>query len=122
VPKKIYLAAAVVWCFAIAICCLISMNTFKSAGINTDADKSVHFSFYVIFVVIWYLGLRPYFKDYFRLRIYVFLLAFLFGVLIEICQSLFTTDRTADIKDVLSNTFGAALGILLIWIVSKIKK
>ncbi len=50
----------------------------------------------------------------------VLVLAILYGILIEILQYTVTTDRMAEIGDVLANTLGAFAGIGLIrWVFSK---
>jgi VanZ like family. len=48
--------------------------------------------------------------------------AICYGILIELLQYLFTTDRMAEIGDVLANSLGALTGIGLIrWLFSKEK-
>jgi len=37
-----------------------------------------------------------------------------YGIAMEICQKLFTTTRTADVLDLLANTAGALVGLLII--------
>jgi len=55
-------------------------------------------------------------------RLWAFLLAVIYGIFIEGCQQFFTQDRSADISDVAANTTGAALAVLVLWLLSKIKK
>lgn len=85
-----------------------------------NKDKVVHFAFYYVFTVFWFLCLRE--KYGAKTKAIVFFLAVLYGGLIEICQLLFTSGRSADVLDVAANTLGSAAGILTIWLFVKIKK
>lgn len=85
-----------------------------------NKDKYVHFLFYFIFVSLWYLFLNkknPNPKN----KIVVLISAISFGILMEICQGLFTTTRTPDILDVLANSVGAIFGLLFITTILKSK-
>lgn len=86
-------------------------------------DKYVHLTFYFIFTVLWYLALRlKFMAGGAKLRFTVFLMAVIFGVLIELFQQFFTTDRSADVVDALANSTGSALAILVLWLIAKLKK
>ncbi|MES2485620.1 MAG: VanZ family protein [Bacteroidota bacterium] len=105
------------------ICCLISMSAFKDVGDVAKKDKYVHFAFYFIFTLLWYFFFRLNSKsNTLKLRFVVFLLAFAFGVFIEVCQEFFTIDRSADIHDVFANTSGSLGAIVVIWLAEKFKK
>jgi len=47
------------------------------------------------------------------------MLSVVFGVFIEFCQSTFTDNRQADVKDAIANTIGATIGLLLMAIYTK---
>jgi VanZ family protein len=86
-------------------------------------DKYVHLTFYFIFTVLWYLALRlKYIVSGFKIRLSIFLMAVVFGVLIELAQEFFTTDRSADVNDALANSTGSALAVLVLWLIAKLKK
>jgi VanZ family protein len=86
-------------------------------------DKYVHLTFYFIFTVLWYLALRlKYIFSGFKIRLSIFLMAVVFGVLIELAQEFFTTDRSADVNDALANSTGSALAVLVLWLIAKLKK
>lgn len=86
-------------------------------------DKYVHLTFYFIFTVLWYLALRlKYTGSGVKLRFTVFLMAVVFGSLIELAQQFFTTDRSADVNDALANSTGGALAVLVLWLIAKFKK
>ena len=44
------------------------------------------------------------------------ILAFIYGIIIEILQGELTTSRSADFKDVLANSVGILIGILLVFL------
>jgi VanZ family protein len=116
-PNKLWFWLAATWTLFIVIMCL------KPAGSETivsfrNADKIAHFSFYFVFVVLWYKFLSllqsKYFKNYF-----VIIIAIVFSILIEIAQKTFTNSRQGDFWDVLANSVGALVGFFA---VSKISK
>ncbi len=98
------------------------MDTFD--GIDTFSfeykDKIVHATFYFVFTIFWCLFFRTRMKGNVRLK--VFLIAVSYGVLIEICQALFTEQRSGDVADALANTAGSAIAILVLWLFEKIRK
>lgn len=122
--RKFYFWAASLWTAGIAVSCLISMKNFEQANVVEGTDKYVHSTFYFVLAILWYQYLRRKQTETSKpkLRGYVLLGAFLFGVLIEICQGAFTKDRSADMMDVIANTSGALLAILLLWSIQRLKK
>ena len=118
VHKNIYLLAALIWTCSILFLCLASFSNLPDVGFE-NADKYVHFTFHFVFVNLWFLYFN--YKNQInsiKLAILIFISSFLFGVLIELAQRVFTTTRKGDFLDVLSNATGAfsALTILLIYI------
>lgn len=98
-----------------------SFSSFKRFKIPYK-DKTVHFAFYFVFVVLWALSFSGHYSDKRKLRLSVLLAAVLYGILIEICQGLFTKNRSADIVDILANTAGAATAVLTLWLINRNKK
>lgn len=84
-----------------------------------QADKIVHLGFYTVFSILWFLYLRIAIKDTKKLFLSVFLLSVFFGILIEICQSVFTENRQADVKDAIANTLGTLLGLGIMAVYNK---
>jgi len=122
--RNIFLLAAVAWTLFITYACLTAAaNVPKAAWLNIQhKDKIVHFTFYLVFTLLWVLDLikTKRFSPK-KARIVVFIIAVLFGIIIEICQGLFTKERSPDALDVLANTSGSATAILLLWIFNKKK-
>jgi VanZ family protein len=113
---------AFLWTIGIAIACLVSMSEVPSVSI-LGKDKSVHFFFYFVFSLLWFLFLtkeNPEWR-FAKKVIMVFLSSFVYGGVIEICQEQFTATRKADIYDVLANISGSIIAILILWIIEKSK-
>ena len=97
--------------------CLVSVGNLPSININMKIegiDKLVHFTFHFVFVMLWFLYLKN--KNIKPVLVKIFLASFCFGLLIEICQSLFTITRQADIMDVLANASGALTAITILFL------
>ncbi len=116
----LYGIAAVAWTLLIAVLCLVSFKQLPSIGIG-GADKYVHATFHFIFTGLWFLYFRkhgPVYKVLWRVAI----VSFLYGIIIEIAQELFTTTRHADIYDVAANTTGTFAAITIIMVYEACKK
>lgn len=84
-----------------------------SVGIS-GVDKYVHATLHFLFVVLWFLALYQKQKlKYMLLKVLLFSITF--GILIEFLQEVLTKTRTADVFDVLANTFGAILAVLALY-------
>ncbi|EKT4552280.1 VanZ family protein [Flavobacterium psychrophilum] len=79
----------------------------------SNADKIVHFTFYLGFVILWYRYLVFKEKVLLSNKIVLVLISITFGIAIEFAQKYFTTTRQADILDVLANSAGALVGIFV---------
>jgi VanZ family protein len=81
-------------------------------------DKLGHLAFYFGTTLSWFLYFKSQKteKGYKKSLIKAFLFSFVYGILIEVAQGLFTASRQPDIKDVLANTIGALLAISLIYL------
>jgi VanZ family protein len=115
VPKKIFLAAALFWTGIILFFCLENSENIPSANIPY-IDKVVHAVFHFVFTTLWFLYLKKKLNgaNTFKPLVLAFVFSFIFGISIEIMQELFTTTRSADFFDVMSNVFGSTLSVILI--------
>lgn len=121
--RKLYFTAAALWTTAITVACLVSMKNFEGIEAEEGTDKYVHSFFYLVLTSLWMLyGLKAFSVSRFKTRLYVFIATVGFGVLIEICQGLFTADRSTDYQDVIANSSGSLLAVLVFWLSDKIKK
>lgn len=106
--KAIYLA---LFCsILILVFSLIPMHS-KLLGAAENEDKILHTFSYFVLSLSWLF----YFKSINKLNI-KFLLAvciFFFGVIIEILQATLTTYRTASFYDVVANTIGNFIALII---------
>jgi len=121
--RKLYFWAALLLTIFITVTCLISIHNFDEFEVIADTDKYVHLSFYFLFTYIWYQYLVRRLENTvnFKVRLYTFIWACSYGIAIEVCQGLFTKDRSADYHDIIANSSGAMLAILALWLFEKFK-
>lgn len=118
VHKNIYFWIASFWTILVFYLCLVSFKNLPSVVIGS-ADKYVHFAFHFIFTILWFLYLNNKKIKLTKPLIVVFFSSFFFGIVIEIAQTLFTTTRKGDVLDVLANTSGAIIAILVLILYNK---
>ncbi|WP_396211084.1 VanZ family protein [Flavobacterium sp.] len=111
--KKQTLFVASSWTLLVTVLSLISTGSFVSiANINIAyKDKIVHFIFYFVMVILWlnYYNRTTSKNSYIK----VLFMTICYGILIEICQGVFTANREADVFDAIVNTVGAFSGFIL---------
>jgi VanZ family protein len=112
VRKEFLLVLALLWTGVILFFCLIKSSSIPVIKIQ-NLDKAVHAFFHFVFTAIWFLYFQKQFVKvkFQKLTGVCFCFSVIFGILIEIAQSLFTTTRNGDVLDVLSNTTGAAIAV-----------
>jgi VanZ family protein len=113
VRKEILLVLALFWTAIILFFCLIKSSNVPVIRIP-NLDKLVHAFFHFMFTGLWFL----YFKKQFtktkfqKVMWFSFGFSLVFGIMIEIAQSLFTITRNGDVLDVLANTTGAVIAVI----------
>jgi len=119
-----FLLATVVWVVFITYACLAAAADIpKASWLNIPhKDKVVHFIFYFIFTLLLSMDYKVRTATIKKAWIYAFATAVGYGIIIEICQKLFTNGRSADMMDVVANTSGSAFAILILWLLQKRKK
>jgi VanZ family protein len=122
VLKKISFWTALSWSGIIVYLCLIKSSNIPIVDI-TNLDKLVHAFFYFVFTLLWFFVFDFYFKNTNRIKLLFisFLSSFFFGIVIEIFQAVFTTTRNGDVLDVLANSTGALVAIVLLIVLDKNK-
>lgn len=118
-PKNVKLFAFC-WTGVIFYLCLSESTSLPNFNFEYK-DKIIHFTFYFVFVLLWYRSNLKLNKGVVYLR-NVFLLAILLGVLIEVMQKMFTKTRTFDWFDILANTIGAFSCFVFIRFFNQAKK
>jgi len=102
---------------AITVGSLIPLKNGLGIGVQVS-DKILHASGYFLLTISWLLTLRP--KTYlWKSIILVTLTVFIYGIIIEILQGVFTYNRQADIYDVFANLSGITIAMLFFAFVLK---
>ncbi|MFZ4105114.1 VanZ family protein [Flavobacterium sp.] len=114
--KRLYLGLALLWTFIVSVLSLITIGDVGSSIPISNKDKYVHFTFYFIFVNFWFLFAKKTNKSK-QTQWIVLFSAIVYGILLEICQGVFTASRTPDVMDVLANSLGAIFGFIFFKIV-----
>ena len=112
--ERKYLIAAIFWTVTITLLSLISLNKLPPITTFKFKDKIIHFMFYFVFVLLWSYALKENKVKIF----YIVVFAIAYGIIIEVLQSVLTTNREADVYDALANSFGACSALLIL----KLKK
>jgi VanZ family protein len=106
---------ALLWVAIIASACLMPGDKLPSTSFFLKIpyfDKMVHFMMYFIFALFLMSGFsRQYGKTSAKAYIFSFIIAFLFGVLIECIQE--KVGRSYDLYDMLANTVGIIVSLSL---------
>lgn len=111
----IYRAPAIGWGFFILYACLAPVEAL-SAGIDFEiSDKVVHFTFYLVWVVLLYYGSsRGYRKSLsYRKILFYWSSAMVIGVIVEYLQMWMAIGRSAEVLDAMANSAGAVSGIII---------
>lgn len=85
-----------------------------------NSDKLYHAIAYFIFMLLWYFTVRLRFKFQKNIALLVaFIGAISFGIVIEVLQGVLTQNRQSDVNDVVANTIGAILALLMLILIKK---
>ena len=101
----------------IAYLSFISLNNLIPKLEFEYFDKVAHLTAYSFLTLSWFLALCLRKLKFLKSLLIAISITF-YGIVIEVIQGNFTTNREADIYDVLTNTFGIILGfgIFVLWI------
>jgi VanZ family protein len=111
-PKRA-LVLAILWTSGILLACLIPGNEVPDIHIPL-IDKWVHF---IIFAGFSFLWLNTFISATVVKGVLIFILSVLLGYTVELLQdSGITTGRSYDVYDILADTIGGALGVLLFFL------
>jgi VanZ family protein len=96
-----------------AYLCLANFKSLPKIGIG-GADKYVHVTLYFVFTTLWSCHLKTRHSIGMVSLIKVVVISIIYGSLIEMAQGAFTTTREPDILDVLANTLGSLIAVVVI--------
>jgi VanZ family protein len=126
--KNKYTLLFIGWVLFITMLSLFSFSNVDLDGVAFQipyADKITHFVFYMVFGFLGSLFVRERTRGAVNIQKATKIMvvsAIAYGMLVEVLQYTFTTDRMAEWADVVANSLGAFAGIGLIrWIFSKEK-
>ncbi len=108
--KNITLLLAIAWTIGIFIGCSLPGKDLPSISLFDHFDKVVHFTFFAIFFILWYISFNP--KPY--IPYYLLLLTAFYGFGIEWYQLNCVVGRSFDILDGIADTIGGLTGWILI--------
>lgn len=110
------------WLVTITVLSLVSFEDDSALDLDIpNFDKVVHFTFYFVAGILGVLFCNATIKGFMKKipSLVKFLLGLIgYGIIIEVLQESLTTYRSAELLDVIANSTGALLGILLVraWI------
>lgn len=91
----------------------LSLSPLEKYNIHfSTSDKILHALAYTILTLSWVFSIKKAHKSN-MLKIKIGLAICLFGIIIEVLQSNITTYRTGDYLDVLANTIGITLALVI---------
>ena len=107
------------WTLLILLVCLMPGDKLSSSSFLSfkGADNLVHFTLYLVLLILIGKGLVIYFQSsYSRNRIIAlsFLYCLFLGIGVEFIQSVFVAGRLGDFFDVLANAIGSSIGVLIL--------
>ena len=106
---------ATIWTIFIVSSCLLPSSIFKTFSSMSlfQLDKIIHILLYFVFVQLWALNLK---KEEQKNKIIILLIGIAYGVIIEYLQITMNMGRNFEIGDMIANTIGCILGVVLLTI------
>lgn len=104
--------AVLIWVLIITILSL--KPSTGGGGLFPHADKVGHFGVYAIFSILLYSKLNSLFPLQ-KATIITLAVCIIYGILMEVLQATLTTTRHFDTTDMLANTVGAIIGVIIIY-------
>lgn len=113
--KQKWLFIAILYTIFVLVVSLVKFDKPPKLSIS-NTDKIVHFGIYFVFTIVWFMCFIetkvP--KSVTKSIVKAAGLAFVFGVLIEVLQHINPIARSGDINDVIANTLGIIVAILVL--------
>ena len=109
---------ALFWTIAITIASLVSLSNMPRVNV-LGKDKTIHFLFYFVLTLTWNFALQKKYKNWALKYIIVFVVIG-YGIVIEVLQEVLTKTRQADLYDVIANSAGTLVALIVIfWLKNK---
>lgn len=116
---KLFLFLAIFITIIIGWGSLITIGNTVSSNINVP-DKAIHLTAYLIVTLCWLIAYKNKLKIL-KINAYIVFLIFFYGIIIEVLQATVTTNRQFEIKDIVANTIGIALGFTVFRVLTQKK-
>ena len=114
----IYKVLFISWMMFVTFFSLFSFSDLDTSRFDIPhMDKAVHFTFYFVMVLLAFLtSIKKELQVNGMLKLlwYIVLFAIVYGIIIEVIQHVATDNRHGDPLDVLANSIGAIVGMLVI--------
>jgi VanZ family protein len=90
----------------------------------SNLDKVVHFGIYFVFTLVWfgYFSGLEFKKNILKEVLKASLLAFFAGISIELLQEFLRKARSGDVYDVLANSLGILMAVVILYQIKKYKE
>ena len=112
--KALLLSISLVYTIALTYVCLMKLNKMPDVGVSYG-DKIFHLLAYALFSFLWINTFLQAFKTKKEIVIpYVAMFCIVFGIIIEVLQGTITDYRSSDVFDVVANTAGVLLTVLIL--------
>ncbi len=119
--KQILFFVALIWTLLLTILSLFSLSRFPKIKFGFDSsDKLMHAFFYLALVLIWHLYFYVKFKLVLK-KSFLFgiaIVAFVYGIVIEVLQDVLPYGRSAEWADILANTLGILIASIIVVVFS----
>ena len=114
----IYKVLFISWMMFVTFFSLFSFSDLDTSRFDIPhMDKAVHFTFYFVMVLLAFLASikkELQVNGMLKLLWYIVLFAIVYGIIIEVIQHVATDNRHGDPLDILANSIGAIVGMLVI--------
>jgi len=115
VLKKYALSITIFYSVVLAVLSLIHISGVKEINYS-HTDKIFHFIAYSILTWFWFKAFYYKFNYTFNKALAIAaILSIIFGIIIEVLQSMFTKTRVAESNDILANTFGVGVTVAILF-------
>lgn len=116
--KKQFFLLSILYTVALAAVCLIRLNNLPNIGVSFG-DKIFHLLAYLVLTFLWVNTFIYKFKiKKVSAIVYGGVFCIAFGIIIEVLQGSVTSYRSSDIYDVVANTLGVLVMVLIFVIIN----
>jgi len=109
VVKKYLAFFSLSWTVLIFIGCSLPGRDIPKMGLFENVDKVVHFIFFAIFYLLWFLFFSNKNYSFKGIALYIFLISIVYGFGLEFYQKHCVAGRSFDVWDGVADTLGACL-------------